>query len=71
MSIIKPKLIIERTQTRISIDAEVLREIEQYGTYAQFKKLDEFLEESARYILPNGKEFREWRDKAEETRKID
>jgi hypothetical protein len=47
MAIIKPKPTFERTQVRISIDAKVLAEVEQYCTYAQFKKQDEFFEDCA------------------------
>ena len=65
MAIIKPKPTVERTQFRISVDAKVLAEVEQYCTYAQFKKPDEFFEEAALHILTKDKDFKEWKDKME------
>lgn len=66
MAIIKPKPTIDRTQLRISIDTQVVAEIERYCEYAKFKKLDEFLEEAALHILTKDKDFREWKEKAEQ-----
>ncbi len=66
MAIIKPKPTVERTQIRISIDSQVLAEIERYCAYAKFKKPDEFLEEAALHILTKDKDFKEWKDKAEQ-----
>lgn len=67
MAIIKPKPTIERTQIRISIDTQVLAEIEQYCAYAKFRKPDEFIEEAAQHILTKDKEFREWKEKSEQS----
>jgi hypothetical protein len=67
MAIIKPKPTIERSQIRISIDAHVLAEIERYCIYAKFKKQDEFFEEAALHILSKDKDFKEWKEKTEET----
>jgi hypothetical protein len=64
MAIIKPKPTIARAQIRISIDAQVLAEIEQYCRYAKFKKQDEFFEEAALHILSKDKIFKEWKDKS-------
>lgn len=64
MAIIKPKPTIERTQLKLSIDAQVLAEVERYCAYAKFKKPDEFFEEAALHILTKDKDFREWKDKA-------
>ncbi len=63
MAIIKPKPTVLRTQVRISIDAEIIAEVERYCTYAKFKKLDEFFEEAALHILSKDKEFKEWKEK--------
>jgi hypothetical protein len=66
MAIIKPKPIVERTQSRINIDTRVMKEIEQYCEYAKFKKIDEFFEEAALHILAKDKDFKEWKDQAEQ-----
>jgi len=65
MAIIKPKPTVERTQLRISIDTQVIAEIERYCEYAKFKKPDEFLEEAALHILAKDKDYRDWKEKAE------
>jgi len=70
MAIIKPKAIIERSQIRISIDSQVLVEVERYCEYAKFKKPDEFFEEAALHILSKDKDFKEWKDRAELPTKI-
>lgn len=64
MSILKPKPTIERTQFRVSIDKQILSDVERYCEYANFKKVDDFLEEAALHILSKDKDFREWKDKA-------
>lgn len=66
MAILKPKPTVERTQLKISIDAQVIVEIERYCEYAKFKKTDEFFEEAALHILAKDKDFKEWKDKAEQ-----
>lgn len=63
MSLIKPKPIIERTQLRINIDSQILADIHQYCSYANFKKPDDFLEEAALHILSKDKDFKEWKEK--------
>lgn len=65
MSIIKPKRTVERTQLRVSIDTQVLSDVEKYCTYAKFKKTDEFFEEAALHILTKDKDFREWKEQTE------
>jgi hypothetical protein len=47
MSILKPKPTVERTQCRVSIDKQVLADVERYCEYANFKKIDEFFEDCA------------------------
>lgn len=66
MAIIKPKPTVERAQLRISIDTQVLAEVERYCEYAKFKKTDEFFEEAALHILTKDKDFKEWKDKTEQ-----
>lgn len=66
MSIIKPKPTVERTQLRINIDAQVLADIQRYCSYAKFKKPDEFFEEAALHILSKDKDFKEWKEMAEQ-----
>lgn len=61
MAIIKPKPTVERTQFKLSIDAQVLAEVERYCVYAKFKKPDEFFEQAALHILTKDKDFKEWK----------
>jgi hypothetical protein len=70
MAIIKPKPTVERTQVRISIDAQLLAEVEQYCKFAKFKKADEFFEEGARHILSKDKDFKEWKENIEQVTEI-
>lgn len=65
MSILKPKPTIERTQLRISVDKQILSDVERYCEYANFKKLDEFFEEAALHILTRDKDFKEWKEQKE------
>lgn len=66
MSILKPKPTIERTQLRISIDKQIVSDVERYCEYANFKKTDEFFEEAALHILTRDKDFKEWKERAEQ-----
>ena len=67
MSIIKPKPKFEREQIRIQMDSLILSEIKRYCEYVGFKKHDEFFEESASYILSKDKDFKEWKERNEES----
>jgi metal-responsive CopG/Arc/MetJ family transcriptional regulator len=62
MAIINPKPTMESAKIKISIDAQVLAEIEQYCKYAKFKKHDDFFEEAASHILSKDKDFKEWKE---------
>ena len=66
MSILKPKPTVERTQCRVSIDKQVLADVERYCVYSNFNKVDEFFEEAALHILSRDKDFKEWKERAEQ-----
>jgi hypothetical protein len=62
MSLLKPKFKTEKTHCRIQVSDHILDEIKRYCEYADFKKIDEFLEETASYILMKDKAFNAWKE---------
>ena len=62
MSILKPKPKQEKAQIRITVDTQILSDIQKYCEYAGFNKPDDFIEEAALHILTKDKDFKEWKE---------
>ncbi len=57
MPLIKPKKKIELKILKISIDSDVLDEINAYKNFVGSESLDECINESVKFVLKNDKEW--------------
>jgi hypothetical protein len=57
MPLIKPKKKIELKVLKISIDSDVLDEINAYKNFVGSESLDECINESVKFVLKNDKEW--------------
>ncbi len=57
MPIIKPKEKIDKEQVRIQLDKNILDKIRQYCDWIGVKKVEEFFEQAAEYILSKDKDW--------------
>lgn len=57
MPIIKSKEKTEKEQIRISIEKSIAEKIRQYCEWAEVKKVDEFFEQAADFVLSKDKEW--------------
>ncbi len=57
MALLKPNNKTSRTQIRVHIDSEILKNIQAYCDWASFDKVDEFVEKAAKLVF---KKDRDW-----------
>lgn len=57
MPLIQSKQKIEKEHCRISIEKNILEKVNQYCEWAEIKKLDDFFEQAAEYILSKDREW--------------
>jgi len=58
MALLKPKNKTDREQIRINIDATVAKLARAYCDFAGIKKIDEFFEQAAEFILKKDKQWK-------------
>lgn len=51
----------EKTSIKISIDSEILEEIEKYCAFAQLDSKDYFLSSAAKYVLERDKDWKKYK----------
>jgi hypothetical protein len=57
MAIIKPKQKIEKQQMRISLETQLIEKITKYCELLNIKKVDDFFEQAAEYVLSKDKDW--------------
>jgi hypothetical protein len=57
MAIIKPKQKIEKQQMRISLETPLIEKITKYCELLNIKKVDDFFEQAAEYVLSKDKDW--------------
>ncbi len=65
MALLKPSTTIEKIQMRITIDAETAARINAYCNFASIKKVDEFFEQAAEFVMTKDKDWQRHSERAD------
>ncbi len=58
MALLKPSAATNKTQMRITIDAETAARINAYCNFTGIKKVDEFFEQAAEFVMQKDREWK-------------
>ena len=62
MALLQPTKQIQKQQLRIYTDKALIEEINQYCQWANLKKVDDFFEQAAEYILRKDKDWKSYQE---------
>ena len=65
MALLTASAATDKTQMRITIDAEIAMQINAYCNFAGIKKIDEFIEKAAEFVMTKDKDWQRHSERAE------